>query len=135
MPSHIPEGFHTLTPYPVVHGVARLLDFLREAFDAEELGRYAGPDGRIMHAVVRIGDSMLEMGEPSAEWDPMPCSLHVYVQDARATYARALAAGGVSLYEPSLKPYGDLEGGVRDPSGNIWYIATRQEQARLETSA
>lgn len=128
MPSHIPAGFHSITPYPVVPDVARLIDFLREAFGAEELGRYAAPDGRIMHAVVRIGDSMLEMGEPSPEWSPMPSSLHLYVEDAEAVYARAIEAGGISLYEPGLKPYGDFEAGVRDPSGNFWYIATRHEQ-------
>lgn len=128
MPSYIPEGFGTITPYLVVDGVARLLDFLREAFGAEELGRYPAPDGRIMHAAVRIGDSILEMGEPPVESPPMPCSLHLYVEDAEAVYARAIESGGVSLYQPDLKPYGDLEGGVRDPSGNVWYIATRQRQ-------
>lgn len=132
MPSHIPEGFHTVTPYLVVPGVARLIHFLREAFGAEELGRYAGPDGRIMHAVVRIGDAMVEMGEPSGECAPMPCSLHLYVEDADAVYARAIRAGGASLYEPGDKPYGDREGGVRDPSGNFWYIATHREQVSPE---
>jgi PhnB protein len=132
MSRHLPEGFHTITPYPIVQGVACLLDFLRDAFGAEELGRYTGPDGRIMHAEVRIGDSVLEMGEPSTDWTPMPSSLHMYVEDAEAVYARALAAGGVSLYEPSIKPYGDCEAGVRDPSGNFWYIATRQVQASVE---
>lgn len=132
MPSHIPEGFHTVTPYLVVPGVARLIDFLRDAFGAEELGRYAGADGRIMHAVVRIGDAMVEMGEPSEQWAPMPCALHLYVEDADAVYARAIQAGGVSLYEPDDKPYGDREGGVRDPSGNSWYIATRREQVSHE---
>lgn len=126
MPSHVPEGYHTITPYPVVHGVARLLDFLRDAFGAEELGRYAGEDGRIMHVAVRIGDSVLEMGEPGGQWRPMPSSLHLYVPDVDAVYARAIEAGGESLYEPDLKPYGDREAGVRDPSGNFWYIATRQ---------
>lgn len=127
MPSHMPEGFHTVTPYLVVPGVARLLDFLQHAFGAEELGRHSAEDGRIMHAVVRIGDSMLEMGEPSAEWAPMPCALHLYVEDCESVYSRAIGAGGVSLYEPGLKFYGDREAGVRDPSGNFWYIATRQE--------
>lgn len=128
MPSYIPEGFHSITAYPVVQDVARLLDFLRGAFAAEELGRYAAEDGRIKHAVVRIGDSVLEMGEPPAGVSPMPCSLHLYVQDAEAVYARAIAAGGVSLYEPTLKPHGDREAGVRDPAGNYWYVATREKQ-------
>lgn len=135
MPAHIPEGFHSLTPYLVVDGVARLLDFLRDAFGAEEIGRYAAPDGRIMHAVVRIGDSMLEMGEPGPEWSPMPCGLHLYVEDVDAVYTRAIEAGGVSLYGPDVKPYGDREGGVRDPAGNLWYIATRQEQVQTGDGA
>jgi PhnB protein len=129
MPSHMPEGFHTITPYPLVADAAGLLDFLRAAFEAEELERYAGPDGRIKHAAVRIGDSVLEMGEPGPAWQPMPCSLHIDVPDVDAVYERALAAGGESLYDPDLKPYGDREAGVRDPAGNLWYIATRQGQA------
>ena len=132
MPAHIPEGFHSVTPYLVVPGVARLLDFVRDAFGAEEIGRDAAPDGRIMHAVVRIGDSMLEMGEPSPEWSPMPCGLHLYVEDADAVYTRALEAGSVPLYKPSVKPYGDREAGVRDPSGNFWYIATKGEPVDAE---
>lgn len=132
MPSHIPEGFHTVTPYLVVPGVARLIDFLKEAFGAEELGRYAAPDGRIMHALVKIGDAMVEMGEPRDDMAPMPCTLHLYVEDADAVYARAIAAGGESLAEPGDRPYGDREAGVRDPSGNYWYIATRQEQVSDE---
>ena len=130
MSTHIPEGFSTLTPYLVVPGVARLLEFLQAAFGAQEVGRYAAPDGRIMHAVVRIGDCPLEMGEPAPEWAPMPGALHLYVEDADAVYARALAAGGASLYEPVLKPYGERSAGVRDPSGNHWYIATRVAAGR-----
>lgn len=133
MPNFSPEGFHTVTPYLVVTGVTRLIDFLQQAFGAEEVGRYSADDDRIMHAVVRIGDSMLEMGEPSTDWAPMPCGLHLYVEDCDSVYTRAIEAGGVSLYEPVLQPYGDREAGVRDPSGNHWYIATRQKRVSSGT--
>jgi PhnB protein len=135
MADHIPEGFHTITPYPVVKDAARLLEFLRAAFDAEELGRHADAEGRIMHAAVRIGDSVLEMGEPRPGDATLPSSLHMYVPDVDAVYARAVAAGGESLYAPDLKPYGDREAGVRDPGGNLWYIATRQAQVEAAGGA
>jgi PhnB protein len=121
---YIPPGFRTVTPYLVVPGVARLIDFLKEAFDAEEIVRAAREDGSIAHAGARIGDSMVEMGEATGNWRPMPAGLHLYVKDADATYARAIKAGGVSLYDPKDMDYGDHEGGVADPSGNHWYIAT-----------
>lgn len=86
----IPDGFHTVTPYLVVPGVARLLDFLREAFGAEETIRASRDDGSIAHAAVRIGDSMVEMGEGAGEWTPVPGSLHLYVKNADDVY-RAFA--------------------------------------------
>jgi PhnB protein len=124
--SYIPEGFHSVTPYLVVPGVTRLIDFLKEAFGAEELFRAARQDGSISHAEVKIGDSKVEMGEAAGEWHPLPAGLHLYVKDAGATYARAIQAGGVALYEPRNMEYGDHEGGVTDPSGNHWYIATHR---------
>lgn len=123
---HRPEGFHAVTPYLIVGGVERLIAFLVEAFGAEAGERTTRPDGSVMHAQVRIDDAVLEMGEAQGEWQPMPAALHLYVEDADATYRRALAAGGASLYEPIDQPYGDREAGVRDPSGNLWFIATRR---------
>src|SRR5215469_6642094 len=122
---YIPPGFRSVTPYLVVPGVARLLDFLKEAFDAKETFRGPREDGSIAHASVRIGDSMVEMGE-SVDKRSMPGGLHLYVQDADATYACAVKAGGVSLYEPKDMDYGDHEGGVTDPSDNHWYIGTHK---------
>jgi len=122
----IPEGFRTLTPYLVVPEVARLIDFLKQAFDAEETIRAARNDGLISHAGVRIADSMVEMGEACGEWKAMPAGLHLYVKNSDQTYQRAIASGAESLYEPQDMDYGDREGGVTDPSGNQWYIATHK---------
>ena len=124
--SPIPEGFHTVTPYVVVPGVARLLEFLKQAFDAKEKERMVREDGSIAHAAVRIGDSRVEMGEAVGAPRAMPWALHMYVLDADNTYRRALEAGAESLYEPRDMDYGDHEGGVTDPCGNQWFIATHK---------
>jgi PhnB protein len=128
----VPEGFHTVTPYLIVRGASRLIDFLKQAFDAQEVGRYAGPDGTIMHAAVRIGDSMVELSDAQGEWQPQPAYIHLYVDDVDAVYAKALRAGGTSLREPTDQFYGDRESGVKDPFGNQWFIATRKEEVSEE---
>jgi len=121
---HIPEGFHTVTPYLSVRGAEQLLEFLTGVFDAREVVRTHRPDGGIAHAAVRIGDSMVELSEAAGEWTPTPCALHIYVEDTDAVYRRALDAGATSLYEPVDHFYGERSGGVRDHAGNNWYIAT-----------
>jgi uncharacterized glyoxalase superfamily protein PhnB len=118
-----PEGFPTITPFLIVDGAARWIDFVKAAFDAAELSRHE-TEGRIAHAHLRIGDSIVEIADSHGEWRPRPCSLHMYVEDARSVYAKAVAAGATARYEPSVKPYGDLEGGVVDQWGNDWFIAT-----------
>lgn len=130
--SPIPPGFHTVTPYLIVQGAERLIEFLQQAFGAEVLFRTNAPDGRISHAELRIGDSMIEMGEGNEQWQPRPCALHLYVPDADAIYRRALAAGATSLSEPADVFYGDRAASVVDPSGNQWFIATRQEDLSYE---
>ena len=127
-----PAGFGTVTPYLVGENIARLHAFLREAFDAEILASYPRPDGSIMHSEVRVGDSRLEMGQSENPADSRRCELHLYVPDADATYARAIAAGAQSLAAPVDQPYGDREAGVVDPSGNHWYIATHGAEVRPE---
>ena len=122
-----PEGFHSVTPYLTVQDAAKLLDFLKQAFGAEEIGRYPEPNGRIAHACVKIGDSMIEMSDCTDEWPATPCSLHFYVPDVDAVYQRAVKAGGVSLREPADQFYGDRNAGVEDPEGNYWWIGTRVE--------
>ena len=123
----IPDGFHTVTPYLVVPGVAKLLDFLQQAFAAEEIVRMPRPDGAIMHAEVKIGDSIVMMGEPMGDHTPMPGSIYLYVHDADTVYRRALQAGATSTMEPADQFYGDRSAGVKDPAGNQWWIATHKE--------
>ena len=122
--NHIPEGLRSVTPYLHPRGAAKLIDFLKDAFGAEEASRAKSPDGTIGHAKVRIGDSILEMGEARGEYQPMPAVFYLYVNDADALYQRAVRAGAPSLYEPADQPYGDRNAGVEDPLGNSWYIAT-----------
>jgi uncharacterized glyoxalase superfamily protein PhnB len=122
--SAIPDGFHSVTPYLVVRHVDRLLDFLRDAFGAQELSRNTAPGREIVHAATRIGDSIVEMGDPGgSEWPIMPAALHHYIQNPEGAYQRALKAGATSLYEPKKMDYGDYECGIQDPCGNDWYIA------------
>jgi PhnB protein len=131
----IPEGFHTVTPYLVVQGVPKLLDFLKQAFDAQEIMRMPRPDGAIMHAEVRIGDSAVMMGEAMGEHKPMPGAIYLYVADTDATYKRALQAGASSTMEPAEQFWGDRGAGVVDPVGNHWWIATHIEDVPPEELA
>jgi PhnB protein len=128
----IPQGFHTITPYLAVQGAGKLLDFLKRTFDAEVVERLERPDGAVGHAEVRIGDSMLMIGEPSDPAQAMPTMLYVYVTDADATYQRALAGGAVSLQAPADQFYGDRNAGVQDPFGNRWWLATHKEDVSPE---
>jgi PhnB protein len=123
----IPDGYHTVTPYLVVPRVAELIDFLKQAFGAEEMFRMPRPDGAIAHAEVRIGDSMVMMGEPMGQFQPMLAMIHLYVDDADTMYKRALEAGATSVREPTDQFYGDRTAGVKDPAGNQWWIATHKE--------
>lgn len=123
----VPEGYHSVAPYLVVPGVAKLIEFLKQAFDAREVGRMARPDGSVQHAEVRIGDSAVMMGEPVPPVAPSPCTLHLYLPDVDAAYRRAIAAGATPVSEPADQFYGDRTAGVRDPSGNCWYLATHVE--------
>ena len=127
-----PEGFHSVTPYLVVQGADRLIDFLKQAFEAVEIYCSRNPDGRINHAQFQIGDSMIELAEGNDQWKPMPCALHLYVPDADAVYHRAIKAGARTLMEPADQVYGDRSGGVTDPSGNQWFIATKKENLSEE---
>jgi uncharacterized glyoxalase superfamily protein PhnB len=90
----IPEGFHSITPYLVVEGVPKLIDFLKQAFGAQEIARMASPEGGVVHAEMKIGDSIVMMGEAMGDWKAKPCSLYLYVGDVDAVYQRAVQAGG-----------------------------------------
>lgn len=128
----IPKGYHSVTTYIVVPGVAKLLDFLKQSFGAKERGRFARPDGGIMHAEVKIGNSVVMMGEPMDRQTPMPACIYLYVKDADAVYRRALEAGASSVAEPADQFYGDRRGGIKDPFGNQWWIATHTEDVAPE---
>jgi PhnB protein len=128
---YIPEGFHSVTPYLVGSGTARLMEFLAKAFGAEETFRMARPDGTIGHASMKLADSALEMADPMEASRTMQAALHLYVPNADEVYHRSLAAGAASLYEPEDMPYGDRVGGIKDPAGNDWYIATRKGGAHF----
>lgn len=131
-PKPIPEGHHTVMPYLIVPSAPRLIDFLKQVFGAQETHRTTLPDGRVMHAQVRIGDSAVMMGEALGEWPPMPASLYVYVDDTDAAYQRALAAGATSVMAPADQFYGDRNAGVKDADGNLWWIATHLEDVSKE---
>ena len=118
-----PEELRSITSYLHPVGTAKLIDYLKNAFDAEEVARHEG-DGVIHHAQIKIGDTIVAMGEAHGPYQPMPPALHLYVRDADAVYRRALRAGGKSLYAPYDAPYGERSSGVTDPFGNKWYIAT-----------
>ncbi len=105
-----------------------MIDFVTEVFGATPLRRYEMPDGSIMHAEVRIDDAVLMLGQVGGKWPAVPASLHVYVADVDETYRRALSAGGESVQEPEQRGGDpDRRGGVRDPAGNTWWIATQTE--------
>jgi PhnB protein len=123
----IPEGYRSVTPYLIVSGAAKVLDFVKETFDATETFRMPGPEGTIAHAEFRIGDSILMISDGGEMYPPMPCSLYVYVNDVDETYKRALKAGATSVKEPADQFYGDRSASVKDSCGNLWGIGTHIE--------
>ena len=122
--------FPSIRPYLLVPDADGMIAFLQEALGAELLGRYPAPDGRVMHASMRVGDSLIEMGEP--ESGPKTMALHIYLDDVEGAYNRALAAGATSTLPITDQAYGDREGGVKDQWGNAWYLATHQEEVTEE---
>ena len=119
----IREGFRTITPYITVSEGAKLIEFLKFTFGAEELLRSPSPAG--FHAEIRIGDSMLMIGSGEPGGRERIGAFHVYVPDCDAAYRRAMEAGAASMGEPADRPYGERSGFVKDFAGNYWYIATR----------
>ncbi|MDY0042148.1 MAG: VOC family protein [Desulforhabdus sp.] len=131
----IPEGFHTITPLLSVKGAARLIDFLAAAFGAEELYKLPTADGSVMHAELKIGDSILMLGEAMEGFSTMPASLYLYVPDVDAVYRAALDAGGESLEAPTDQFWGDRVASIKDFAGNRWWIATHVEDVESEELA
>lgn len=129
-PRYIPEGFHTVTPYLHPLRAEPVIQFLTRGFGAKELEKYASPDGVIHHAKIRVGDSIIEMGEAHGAYQPMPTMFQLYVPDVDAAYARALNAGATSTGEPANQPYGARAASVKDAFGNQWYMAAPADKAR-----
>lgn len=131
----IPEGYHSVTPYLIIKGAARALEFYRDAFGATELLRMDAPGGMIGHAEIRIGDSMImladeapEMGYVSPETlGGTPVSLMLYVEDVDSMFPRAIAAGARETRPLEDQFYGDRSGTLSDPFGHVWTIATHRE--------
>lgn len=128
----IPDGYHSVTPYLVVEGAARLIDFMKEAFGAEQTFRMPESGSPIMHSEVRIGDSVVMLADATPEYPATPTMIYLYVDDVDAVYNRALQAGATSLQQPVDQFYGDRSGTIKDASGNHWWIATHVEDVSGE---
>jgi uncharacterized glyoxalase superfamily protein PhnB len=126
-PKTIPDGFHTVTPYLMVERAAQFLDFIEKAFGATVVERVLGPGGSVGHAQVKIGDSMVMLGEANANWKAQPASLYLYVENVDEAHRRAVLAGATTIMEPSDQFYGDRNSGVKDGWGITWWLATHIE--------
>ena len=139
----VPDGMRTITPHLVCDGAAQAIDFYVKAFGAVELSRLPGPGGKLMHAMVRIGDSMLmlvdefpEMGAKGPKaLDGSPVTIHLYVEDVDAAFARAVAAGATVRMPLADMFWGDRYGQVQDPFGHLWSMATHQRDMTPEQMA
>ncbi len=123
----IPGGFHTITPYLMVKDASGFTDFLKKAFDAKQVSRSDTKDGSIMHAEVKIGDSIIMLSEASDKSPASNTYLYLYVPDTDSVYKQALEAGAASEMEPADQFYGDRNAGVKDPFGITWWIGTHIE--------
>jgi PhnB protein len=134
--SSIPAGYHTITPSIIVRDAAAAIDFYKRALGAEEIDRMVGPNGAIMHAEIRIGDSRVMLGEENEQWgtrSPLstngnPGSLHIYVENADAAFQRALEAGAKVRMPLEDAFWGDRYGKFTDPFGHEWSVATRVKE-------
>jgi uncharacterized glyoxalase superfamily protein PhnB len=135
-----PPGYHSITPAIVVRDGSKAIEFYKRAFGAEELNRMEGPGGSLMHAEIRIGDSIIMLGEENEQWGTRspqstngnPGSLHIYVEDADASFERALKAGAKVRYPLEDTFWGDRYGKITDPFGHEWGIATRVREVSPE---
>lgn len=125
--THKPQGYTTVSPYLIVDGASNTINFLTRVFSAVELRRFADPSGKLMHAEVRIDDTVLMLADGAPGWPAIPSHVHVYVADVDATYRRALEAGASSVQEPVKKDDADKRGGIKDSGGTTWWIATKVE--------
>ncbi len=125
-PVYKPDDYSTVSPYLIVNGADATIEFLKQVFDARELRRFPDSFGKLMHAEVSIEDSVIMLADPAPpEWPAYAANVHIYVRDVDATYRKALDAGAISVQEPLKKEDEDKRGGVRDPGGTTWWIATK----------
>jgi len=122
-----PDGYTTVSPYLIVDGASRTIEFLVRVFAATEIRRFPDENGRITHAEVRIGDTVVMIADGAEGWPPIPAHVHVYVEDADATFRLALEAGATAVQEPTKRDDPDKRGGVKDVGGTTWWIATKVE--------
>jgi PhnB protein len=128
----IPDGYHTVTPFVIAEGASKLMDFIVRAFGGEITSEMKSDDGKVMHATVKIGDSLVMVSDAMENFPPMPAMLYVYVEDVDSVYRQALNVQGESLREPTDEFYGDRSAGIKDEWGNQWWIATHQEDPTPE---
>jgi PhnB protein len=136
----IPDGYHTITPYLIVKGAANAIDFYKKAFGATELFRMPGPEGRVMHAEIKIGTSPLMLADECPEMGamaPLPggkhsVTMHLYVENVDAVVDRAVTAGAKIVRPVADQFYGDRAGGLEDPFGHSWYVSTHVEDVPME---
>jgi PhnB protein len=129
--SYVPHGLHHVNPYLHPLRAEPFINFLKRAFNAEEVAKYASPNGVVNHAVVRVGDAVLEMGEAHGKYQTMDAMFYLYVPNMEAVYRQVIAAGATSFQEPTDQPYGDRNAGVKDPFGNKWYVATHIKDVEM----
>jgi PhnB protein len=121
-----PENYNSVSPYLVVNGAEQTMAFLAAVFGAAEIRRFPDDQGKLMHAEVRLDDTVIMLADAVPDWPAAPAHVHVYVANVDATYERALAAGAASVQEPLARAgEEDKRGGVKDPGGTTWWIATR----------
>ena len=139
----VPDGYHTVTPYLIINGAAQAIEFYKQAFGAEETMRMPGPGGAIMHAEIKIGDSFVMLSDEFPDYGALspqglngsPVTLSLYVEDADATFERAVAAGATVRMPLGDQFWGDRYGQVVDPFGHIWAVATHKEDVTPEEMA
>ena len=122
------DTYHTVTPYLVVPDADEELAFLKAAFGGTEASCQRNPDNTVMHAEIRIGDSLVMLGQAGGQWKPLTAALYLWVEDVDATYAKALQAGATSQSEPEDKPYGHRNAGVVDQNGVTWWLGAPVKQ-------
>ena len=122
-----PGDSSSVSPYLIVEGANKTIEFLKEVFGAVEVRRFPDAEGKLRHAEVRIGDSVVMLADGTSGWPPIQAHVHIYVPDVDTTYRRALNAGAVSVQKPVKKEDEDKRGGVKDAGGTTWWIATKVE--------